>query len=138
MKNLFLALGATFLLSFSFVTNADAVTKTTTTTSSPGWFSAGSFGCWGWGHCTTTTTTSLSTITNNGDGTVTIRWDYNAFNDKNKEYYKGATLYQNKNETPMSDEDCKGLGLKLGTIYTIGDSPITWADQFMIVTCNIK
>ncbi len=114
------------------------------TVKSPGWFSAGFLGCWGDGFCSKDVVLdqnghpmSMSgKIKNNLDGTLEIRWDMNTFNEKNVEYYKDNTTFINNAEVLLTDDECSGLKLPLGTKIGIGKYGIEKEDNFMIVVVN--
>lgn len=140
----------TLLTSASIFNNTYAGQKgktTTVTTISPGFLSAGSFGCWFDDFCTkteTTTTTKSSTIIKgNGDGTLTMIFDYSTFNDKNKEYYNGKQDYKITRDINVkeifTDEELAALGFDLNKCFVPkGMYPIAWNKNQMSVLFTIK
>ena len=139
----------TLLSSITFLNIASAGQKgkaTIITTISPGFLSAGSFGCWFDDYCskTTTTTTIASTIIKVvGDGTLTMVFDYSTFNDKNKEYYNGKQEYKITRDINVkeifTDEELAALGFDLNKCFVPkGMYPITWNKNKMSVLFNIK
>ncbi len=140
----------TLLSSITFLNTAFSGQKgrtTTVTTISPGFLSAGSFGCWFDNFCTkteTTTSTKASTIIKgNGDGTLTMVFDYSTFNDKNKEYYNGKQDYKITRDINVkeifTDEELSLLGFDLNKCFIPkGMYPITWNKNQMSVLFTIK
>lgn len=138
MKKLFFVLGILSVL--SLVTNdLSAKPKTTTTTTqSPGSFSAGPFGCWGSGFCTTTTTTTTAIMSTHDNGTITFDFDYNTFNKENQEYYNGRDVFENPQDHVLDAKTCQELELPEGTVVLKGTYPITWRDNHMIFIAMIN
>jgi len=139
MKKVFFAGACCMVLISTSVTGFAKEKTTTTTTQSPGSFSAGPFGCWGSGFCTTTTTTTTSSaITNNDNGTITFDFDYNTFNEDNKQYYSGKDFFENDADHLLDDELCNDLGLRPGTVVLPGKYRIQWNNNRMIFIANIR
>lgn len=125
---------------FSIAIKTNARTITTTSTE-PGSFSAGIFGCWGNGYCTRTSTIetkAMSTMTSSGNGTISISWDFKTLNAKNQEFYQGADVFRSDNDAVIPEEVCEGLGLPAGSRFLRGSYPIVWKGGLMTVIVNIK
>jgi hypothetical protein len=126
---------------FSLAIKTNARTITTTSTE-PGSFSAGIFGCWGNGYCTRTSTietNAMSTMTTSGNGgTIIIAWDFKTLNAKNQEFYQGADVFKSDADALIPEDVCQGLGLPIGSKFLRGSYPIVWKGNSMIVEVNIK
>ena len=108
----------------------------------PGWFSAGSDGCWGWSFCEETIIVDIpsapSTMTNNGNGTVTIDYNFEGFNAKNQEYYQNHSTHEIPEESSLTADELAGLELPQGTVIEVGNYPVTLDGGRMLVTYNIR
>jgi hypothetical protein len=136
-KVLFSALIAVISLGITNIANGATGKPTTTTTTSPGSFSAGPFGCWGSGSCTTTVTTS-GMIVNNGDGTVTVHWKVASLNAENQAYYDTREIFENPQPGgKIPDVECRALGLPIGTEFEVGAFPILKSGGELIITIPV-
>jgi hypothetical protein len=129
---------------FALFCSSNLVAKPTIlTTFETGSFSAGMFGCWGSNLCRKDVVVQgirnhATEVINNLDGTISISFSLDKMNDKNKEYYRDRTVFENNEEFLLSDDECTGLKLKRGTKIIASKSEIIIEDNYMIVTLKVK
>ena len=138
----FMALFALTLCSFTpDLLMADDDKPVVVTMKEPGSFSAGVFGCWGSGFCYRDVIIddgTASVITNNEDGTVTIDYNFEAFNAENQAYYQSHSEHEVPEGGTFTAEELAGLELPEGTVIEGGAYPVELAGSRMLVTYNIR
>lgn len=123
------------------ITNNRVPKPVVITVSDPGSFSAGIFGCWGSGRCyydIIVYEDATSLIQNNGNGTVTVVDLLSVMSAENFDYYTTNDFAELLEPSELSEEDCIGLELPVGTTLQPGVYPITIEGDNAIVTYDIN
>lgn len=141
MKKVLLGLS----LMMAFASGSFAQKKATTKKSTPsnqvvGWFSAGTFGCWGWDFCNGDAPwdkkgTSWEQL--NTDNTITFTIPLSALNDKNKEFYADKDEFRVEHESLLDPNECAALGLEEGAKFVKGIYPLEITNNSLKFTVKI-
>ncbi|HLP63213.1 hypothetical protein [Flavobacterium sp.] len=148
MKKLVFGLIATVMLSVSVnaqtKSSTNAVGKPKPTPKVVGWFSAGTFGCWGWDFCDggapweSVSQVGSTEQTLNANKTMTFKIPISSMNAENVKFYSDKNTFELKNNSPLQVGEYKLFGLPPGTAYLAGVYPLVNDGKSITFTVSFK